>query len=116
MTASRPSLRSSRSPTTAGNASTAPTPRRPSRETGTGARRGEILGLRWGEVDLDGDWLRIERSIEETGKRVLRFKSPKTARGRRAVSLPASTVEALKAHRRRQLELRLALGLGRPDG
>ena len=47
--------------------------------------------------------LRIEQSIEETAEG-LRFKPPKTKHGRRAVSLPPSTVDALRAHRRRVLE------------
>jgi integrase len=46
----------------------------------------------------------------------LKFKSPKTKTSRRTVSLPPSAIEALHAHRRRQLEIRLALGQGKPDG
>ena len=78
---------------------------------GTGARRGEIAALRWADVDLDGATVRIERSIEET-KEGLRVKAPKTAAGRRTVSLPAFTVAALREHRRETLELRLKLGAG----
>jgi integrase len=78
----------------------------------TGMRRGEILGLQWGDVDLDGALLRVERSVEET-KAGLRLKTPKTRNGRRAISLPASAVDALKAHRATQREDRLTLGLGR---
>jgi integrase len=79
---------------------------------GTGMRRGEICGLSWGAVDLDKARVRIECSLEETADG-LRFKSPKTAHGRRTVSLPASAVATLREHRNRQLEHRLALGLGR---
>ena len=82
---------------------------------GSGMRRGELLGLQWGDVDLDGGKLRVERSVEET-KAGLRFKAPKTKHGRRTISLPQSAVDALRAHRRKQLELRLALGLGREAG
>jgi len=78
---------------------------------GTGARRGEIAALRWADIDLDGATVRIERSIEET-KEGLRVKAPKTAAGRRTVSLPAFTVAALREHRRETLELRLKLGAG----
>ena len=46
----------------------------------------------------------------------MRFKVPKTAHGRRTVSLPPSAVAVLREHRRQLLETRLALGLGRPDG
>ena len=56
--------------------------------------------------------VRVERSLEET-RAGLRFKPPKTASGRRSVSLPQGTVEMLRAHRARQLQQRLLLGLGR---
>jgi integrase len=78
----------------------------------TGMRRGEILALRWTDVNLDGAELHVERSLEET-KAGLKFKAPKTRHGRRWISLPASVVEALKAHRKAQLETRLAIGLGK---
>jgi integrase len=79
-----------------------------------GMRRGELLAMRWQDVDLDGGTLRVERSLEETG-RGLRFKEPKTKHGRRTISLPPSAIEALRMHRRQQLELRMALGKGRPE-
>jgi integrase len=83
----------------------------------TGLRRGELLALRWRDVDLDGCSLRVERSLEQT-KAGLRFKEPKTKHGRRQVALPASVTAALRSHRKEQQEQRLALGLGRddPDG
>jgi len=80
----------------------------------TGARRGEILALNWGNVDLDAGTIKIERSLEQT-KAGLRFKAPKTKNGRRVVSLPPIAVDALRAHRRRRLELRMALGQGKPE-
>ena len=78
----------------------------------TGMRRGELLALRWRDVDLDGGKLRVEQSIEQT-KAGLRFKSPKTKHGRRSISLPPSVVTELRAHWTRQQEQRLALGQGR---
>jgi len=80
----------------------------------TGIRRGEICGLQWGDLDLDRAVLRVERSVEET-RAGLRLKPPKTKRGRRNVSLPAATVTILRAHKVQQMELRLALGLGKAD-
>ncbi|MBV9859868.1 MAG: tyrosine-type recombinase/integrase [Alphaproteobacteria bacterium] len=77
---------------------------------GTGLRRGEICGLAWGSVD--GATVRVDRSLEETSEG-LRFKPPKTRHGRRSVTLPLSVVELLAAHRKRQAEQRLMLGLGR---
>jgi integrase len=77
----------------------------------TGMRRGELLGLQWADVELDRAVLRVERSVEET-KAGLRVKPPKTKRGRRNISLPPDAVAMLRDHRKRQIELRLALGQG----
>ena len=79
---------------------------------GTGMRRGELCALRWGDVDLDAPMVRVERSMEET-KAGLRVKAAKSRHGRRAISLPGSAVDALRSHWLRQIELRLALGMGR---
>jgi integrase len=79
---------------------------------GTGMRRGELCGLAWGCVDLEKKEIRVERSMEQT-KAGLRLKAPKTRSGRRTISLAASTVEMLHAHRRRQLETRLQLAMGK---
>jgi integrase len=78
---------------------------------GTGARRGEIAGLMWSDVDLNLATMRIERSIEQT-KEGLRVKPPKTESGYRTITLPAFVVKALRDHRRETLELRMSLGAG----
>ena len=80
----------------------------------SGMRRGELLALRWADVDFDGAKLRVERALEQTKIGGLRFKAPKTKHGRRAITLPASAVEMLRDHRRTQLEVRMAHGLGKP--
>jgi integrase len=79
----------------------------------SGARRGELLGLQWGDVDFAGGTIRIERSLEQAGG-ALRCKRPKSRHGVRTIALPAVAVEALKDHHRRTLERRLLLGQGRP--
>jgi integrase len=79
---------------------------------GTGARRGETLALRWQDVDFDKGIVRIERSLEQT-KAGLRFKAPKTKNARRNVAISPWLVAELRAHRARQHERRLSLGLGR---
>jgi integrase len=82
---------------------------------GTGMRRGEMLALRWQDVELDNALLRVERSLEQTKTHGLVFKAPKTKHGRRTITLPPSTVTELRNHWRAQQELRLALGLGRAN-
>jgi integrase len=77
----------------------------------TGMRRGELCGLQWGDVDLDRDTLRVERSVEET-RAGLRLKPPKTKRGRRSISLGEGAITALRGHRLQQMQLRLAIGAG----
>jgi integrase len=81
----------------------------------TGMRRGEIAGLQWRDIDLNGKKLHIERSVEST-EAGLRVKSPKTAHGRRLIALPEAAVTVLRQHRKATMETRLALGAGRlPD-
>ena len=81
---------------------------------GSGLRRGELLGLRWTDIDLETGVLMVRRSIEVvSGER--REKPPKTKRSARANVLPAFVVDALKKHRQEQRQRRLAYGLGRDD-
>jgi integrase len=77
----------------------------------TGMRRGELLALEWGDIDLDRAMLTVHRSVEET-KAGLWVKPPKTKRGRRNIGLPAEAVAMLRERRKQQIELRLALGQG----
>jgi integrase len=72
----------------------------------TGARRGEILALRWSDI-RDGCAF-IDRSLTQT-KEVLLFKSTKSGRPRR-IELPGSALTALDAHRQRQDEFRRKFG------
>jgi integrase len=81
----------------------------------TGMRRGELLALRWQEVDLGNGTVKVMRSLEQTVRGGLRFKQPKTPYGRRTITLPPSAVAMLDRHRRKQLELRLQLGMGKHD-
>lgn len=74
-----------------------------------------MLALQWANVDLEAASLKVEYSVEQT-KSGLRLKSPKSKNGRRKVSLPSTVVQTLRDHRKKQLETRVALGLGKlPD-
>jgi integrase len=78
----------------------------------TGIRRGELLGLRWSDVDLTAGNLTINQAMQRT-KGEFEFKSPKTSTSRRTIMLPSVTIEALQTHYKAQLEDRMKLGLGR---
>jgi len=79
---------------------------------GTGMRRGELLGLQWGDIELDSGSLQVRRSLEEMSAG-LRLKEPKTDSGRRTLTLHSDTVVMQRAHKVETLQYRLAIGLGR---
>jgi integrase len=79
-------------------------------------RVGEICALRWGRVDLDRKILDVREAVEEVHGEPLTTKGPKTAAGLRKVTMPEIVVDAFCDHRRQQLEVRMAMGLGKmPD-
>jgi integrase len=77
-----------------------------------GLRRGEICALRWRNVDLASGQLSVVESLEQT-KAGLRFKSPKSGKGR-TVALSETVIEELRSYRacRAQDFLKLGIGLG----
>lgn len=77
----------------------------------TGMRRGEAVGLRWADVDLDGGVLSVSRAIASV-EGVAVETEPKTAHGRRAIALDPATVKALRQHRDRQLAEQELVGDG----
>src|SRR5262249_49189332 len=88
-----------------------------------GLRRGESCALRWRHVDLDAAQLVIVESLEQT-KAGLRFKSPKSGKGR-TVARSGTMLEELRSHRAQRAQDLLKLGkrlsdddfvVGHPDG
>ena len=75
----------------------------------TGMRRGEVAGLRWSDVDLEAGRVSPRRPRVVVDYEV-HVSEPKTAKGRRSLALDPVTVAALREHRTRQLEQRLAVG------
>jgi integrase len=75
----------------------------------TGMRRGEILAVRWKNVDLENGTLRVVESLEQT-KTTIRFKAPKSGR-HRAITLPGYAIAELRRLKREQAEVLLSLGV-----
>lgn len=75
----------------------------------TGIRRGEALGLRWRDVDLEKGKVRVVQTVIQVRGHVT-LSEPKTAKGRRAIAIDKATVAVLREHRKRMLEERLLVG------
>ncbi len=73
-----------------------------------GLRSGEALGLRWADVDLEARRLSVRQTTQRLRGLGIVAGTPKTARSRRTLDLAPATVTALRAHRLRQLEERMA--------
>jgi integrase len=69
----------------------------------TGMRRGEAIGLRWSDVDLENARLAVRRALIPINREVV-VSEPKTAKGRRVVALDPGTIEVLKAQAACQLD------------
>jgi integrase len=82
--------------------------------TMTGARRGELCGARWRDVDLDAGELHIRETAVVVNYRVVQS-TPKTEASRRTVALDPATVAALRALRARQTEEMFAFGRRRDN-
>ncbi len=75
----------------------------------TGMRRGELIGLRWSDLDLEGATASV-RQIRTIAKQQILTLSPKTDKGTRTISLDQATVAALRSYRVAQMEERMLLG------
>src|SRR5918995_1243098 len=77
----------------------------------TGMRRGELLGLKWPDVDWENATVRVRRTLTRTDNgRRFDLGEPKTKKSRRTVRLTLRAVEALRSHRARQAEEKLGAG------
>jgi integrase len=80
-----------------------------------GLRRGEVLALRWEDVDLDAATLTVRHSLREVPGGSYALDEPKTERSRRTLALPLFVVDALRTHHTAQARVRLAAGEGWHD-
>ncbi|WP_066639184.1 tyrosine-type recombinase/integrase [Desulfolucanica intricata] len=76
----------------------------------TGMRRGEILGLRWQDVEWNSNILQIRQTIQYTPGKGIFFKQPKTVGSYRPVKITSSIIEFLKKHKLEQAKIKLMLG------
>jgi integrase len=88
-------------------------------ELGTGLRRGEILALRWNDLDLDAGVLRVRQTLVRvknhdatSGQRKTRLiiQAPKTDHSRRTIPIPADIIDALRKHKAQQAQEKLLFG------
>lgn len=75
----------------------------------TGCRRGEIMGLKWSNVDLERRLLTIENNLRYSSARGIYEETPKTGETR-YVAIPPQTAALLRQHRAAQNQLRLLNG------
>jgi integrase len=76
----------------------------------TGLRRGELLGLRWGDVDLEKSTLSVVQTLQQLRNGEYIFREPKSKRGRRQIALSPSLAILLWDHRLKQEHIRKFLG------
>ncbi len=91
----------------------------------TGLRKGELLGLRWEDLDLDGGTATIRRTLQRTNSKGLATLPTKTLSSERRIALPASCITSLRAHHKHQAQEKQKAGsdwhdtghvFTRPDG
>ena len=75
----------------------------------TGMRQGELLALRWQDIDLTHESLHVRMNVQESEGRFI-MAEVKTTYSRRNIALTSTAIEALRRHRAAQLEERLRLG------
>src|SRR5262249_48658154 len=76
----------------------------------TGMRRGELLGVRWQDVDIARNRLHVRQSVTVGKKGAPIIQEPKTPKARRVITIPPEVTIALRQHRAQQNEDRLACG------
>jgi integrase len=82
----------------------------------TGARRGEVAGLTWDDLDLDAGRVRISWTLGHVAHKMTWQVRPKSKAGERTMALDPATVSALRDHKARQDEVRAHVGTFWPDG
>lgn len=79
----------------------------------TGMRRGEILGLRWKDIDFEQAKISVQQTLYRPSNSGIIFQEPKTKSAKRRIAIPQFVIQELKSHKARQNEFRFQYG---PDG
>lgn len=79
-------------------------------EVTSGLREGEILGLKWSDIDWENHQLKVQRQLQRVPGMGLMFSEPKSAAGKRMIMLGSQTIVSLKAHSSRQYAERVFSG------
>ncbi|HET8846374.1 MAG TPA: site-specific integrase, partial [Ktedonobacteraceae bacterium] len=76
----------------------------------TGMRQGELLGLRWADIDMERGTISIKRTVKRVGNYGIIETEPKTAKGKRQISLPPFILDMLRNHQEKQVALQEIAG------
>ena len=76
----------------------------------TGMRRGELLALRWKDIDFEAEQLTVNQGLVRISGKGLVFQEPKTALSNRVISLAPAVAQVLKEHREQQTDGRIMAG------
>lgn len=76
----------------------------------TGMRLGEILALKWSDIDIRCGRIHVQRTVNVLEDGTWAFTEPKSAAGRRMVAIPKKTIEALKKYKHEQDRIKKEMG------
>lgn len=66
----------------------------------SGMRLGELLGLRWQDIDMKNNQISVNQNLQVSNKVGIIFEPPKTKNSKRKITIPAQTIAALKEHKK----------------
>lgn len=77
----------------------------------TGARRGEVVGLKWSDVDFENNTISFERNVQYLPDKGIYVDTPKTSKGYRTISVPGEMIKVLRSYKAWQGGEKIRLGM-----
>lgn len=77
----------------------------------TGARRGEVVGLKWTDLDFENNTISFERNVQYLPNKGIYVETPKTPKGYRTIAVPSEMMKVLRAYRAWQGSEKIRLGM-----